>query len=367
MKTWFWGLCWLLSILTITGNGFIIFLVCTKRQLRTKTNAFVVSLAVADFCVGMSVVPSLIICNVTETCNWPQDGLSWADMIRWLFGFASVTNLCSLVLDRYIAVVKPFKYLTFMNRRRVSLLLFVSWVMPVVSRILPVLSVILSASPIRTGSVLETVNVLIFMTLFEIFPCFMLIFWVGSMIHIVYKQDRYARILAKQIRFNHHVLYKSHEKTTLKIMLIVVGLFLMCYSIFISCSVLLLSFNFTKKCNDTEYKIPLLVLNSAINPLAYALLKRDIKKEVKKVTYVVRFKQEKWTTSLHFSWRILSQKMLLALPDISGKISQILGKKCSEELHALFQMNRYSDSSWQRFSWMRIWLRTYCRFNYYRV
>ena len=195
-----------------------------------------------------------------------------------------------------------------MNRRCVSIILLVSWVMSVVSRILPVLSVILSASPVRTGSVLETVNVWIFMTLFEIFPCFMLIFWVGSMVHIVYKQDRSARILAKQIRFNHHVLYKSHEKTTLKIMLIVVGLFLVCYGLFISCSVLLLSFNFSKKCNDTEYKIPLLVLNSAINPLAYALLKRDIKKEVKKVIYV-RLKQEKWITSLAFSWPVFSLGM----------------------------------------------------------
>jgi len=57
METWFWILGWSLSILTIAGNGFIIFLVYSKRQLRTKTNAFVVSLAVADFCVGISVVP----------------------------------------------------------------------------------------------------------------------------------------------------------------------------------------------------------------------------------------------------------------------------------------------------------------------
>ena len=59
MKTYFWILGWSLSILAVTGNGFIIFLVCGKRKLRTKTNAFIVSLAVADFCVGMSTVPSL--------------------------------------------------------------------------------------------------------------------------------------------------------------------------------------------------------------------------------------------------------------------------------------------------------------------
>ena len=282
MKTWFWILGWFLSILTTTGNGFIIFLVCTKRQLRTKTNAFIVSLAVADFCVGMSVVPSLYYCDVTGSCEKHHDWMSGADWIRYMFGCASVTNLCSLVFDRYIAVVKPLKYLTFMNRRRVSLILLVSWVIPVVSRILPTLSAILSASFIKT------VHVSIVLALIEILPCFMLIFCVGSMVHVVYKQDRAARILAKQIRFNHHVLYKSNEKTTLKIMLIVVSLFLVCNGLLISCSVFLLSFDFTRKCNDTEYKIPIIVLNSAINSLAYAFLKRDIKKEFKKVTYVVR-------------------------------------------------------------------------------
>ena len=58
METWFWVLGWFLSILTMVVNGFVIFLVCSKRQLRTKTNAFVVSLAVADFGVGMLAVPS---------------------------------------------------------------------------------------------------------------------------------------------------------------------------------------------------------------------------------------------------------------------------------------------------------------------
>ena len=32
------------------------------------------------------------------------------------------------------------------------------------------------------------------------------------------------------------------------------------------------------ECNDEEYKI---LLNSAINPVAYGFLKRDIKKEIK--------------------------------------------------------------------------------------
>ena len=121
MKTWFWILGWLLSILAITGNGLIIILVYSRRQLRTKTNAFVVALAVADLGVGFTVVPSFFLCNLISSCHDILLGASpsWVQIIRWLFGFASLTSLCSLVLDRYIAVVKPLKYVTFMTRRRV--------------------------------------------------------------------------------------------------------------------------------------------------------------------------------------------------------------------------------------------------------
>ena len=133
------------SILAIAGNGFIIFLVGSKRQLRTKTNAFVVSLAVADFCVGLSVIPLPFFCG--SSCKWPQAGASWPKLVRWLFGYTSVTNLCSLVLDRYIAVVKPLKYLTFMTSRRVKQMIFFSWAIPVVLDILP-LCLLICSKPI---------------------------------------------------------------------------------------------------------------------------------------------------------------------------------------------------------------------------
>ena len=68
METWFWVLGWFLSILTMVVNGFVIFLVCSKRQLLTKTNTFIVSLAVADFGVGMTAIPSRFFCRLTTEC-----------------------------------------------------------------------------------------------------------------------------------------------------------------------------------------------------------------------------------------------------------------------------------------------------------
>ena len=128
METWFWILGLVLSFLAITGNGFTIFLVRSRRNLHTKTNAFIVSLAVADFC-GLNVVPSLFVCDVTNTCDWPQAfPFSWIDVVRWLFSCLSVLNLCALVLDRYVAIVKPFKYMTFMTRSRVIQVITFCWI-----------------------------------------------------------------------------------------------------------------------------------------------------------------------------------------------------------------------------------------------
>ena len=102
------------------------------------------------------------------------------------------------------------------------------------------------------------------------------------MLRVVYKHERAARILAKQLHFNHHFLFKSEEKSAVKIMAVVIGLFLLANSCSLRCSLVYRLYTEKTPCNDQEYKIPLIVLNSAINPVAYALLKRNIKEEVKR-------------------------------------------------------------------------------------
>ena len=292
MENWFWILGWILSILTITGNGFLIFLVGSKRQLRTKTNAFIVSLAVADFFVGASVVPSRYFCDIIKSgCSWPRAWLSWQNLIRCLFGYASVMNLCSLVLDRYVAVVKPLKYVTFVTGRRVIQMIFFSWAIP------------LGFVIIFLSLVLYDVSILIFLLVFamflEIVSCCMLIFCFASMLLVIYKHHRSASILAKQLRFNHRILtFNTHDKSAVAMMAIVVGLFLICYGIYLRCGFIYI-FNLKRSCNDSKYKIPMLVVNSAVNPWAYAFFKRDIKKEIKRLICKVLFKKDNKVTPVN--------------------------------------------------------------------
>ena len=116
------------------------------------------------------------------------------------------------------------------------------------------------------------------MIFFEFLPGVMLIFSVASMLRVIYKHERATRSLAKQLRFNHRVVLKTREKSAVKMMAIVIVLFLLCYAIHLRCSILSV-FNVQKLCNDIDHKVPMLVFNSAINPVAYACFKRDIKKK----------------------------------------------------------------------------------------
>ena len=285
MEIWFWILGWFLSFLTIIGNGFTIFLVCRRRNLRTKTNAFIVSLSVADFCVGLSVIPSLFFCDITNTCNWPQHWLSWVNSIRWLFSYTSVVNLCGLVLDRFIAIVHPLKYIAFMTRRRIIQVIFFSWTVTFGYEVLQ-FSLRFSFKMRLVTALFGCLDVI----LLEFIPSALIVFSFVSMLLHVCRHDRLARILAKQLRFNHHESFRTHQEKSAVIMMgLVIGVFLVCYGMYLRCSFIILFHTTSSHCNDKNYKIPVLVLNSAINPMAYAFFKRDIKKEFKRLVCIIAF------------------------------------------------------------------------------
>ena len=283
METWFWVLGWFLSILTMVVNGFVIFLVCSKRHLRTKTNAFVVSLAVADFGVGMIAVPLRFFCSLTTECTPPLREGFIVMFVRLFIYYASGTNLVSLVPEGYVAIVKPLKYLTFMKRRRVIQMVLTSWGIPFLFSL-----TIVSIRP--SGIDLARTMLGYLGLLFEIILCVILIFFLASMFFVIYSRDR---ILAKQLRFNHMVARaKTQNKASaVKWVALITCVFLSCYGIMMRCSLLFLTGH---KCgNDFHYKIPLQVINSGINPIAYAFFKRDIKQECKRLL----FKRRRYLTT----------------------------------------------------------------------
>ena len=95
---------------------------------------------------------------------------------------------------------------------------------------------------------------------------------------IVYKQNSRDCTLAKQLHFHHRVVkVQIRNNSAVKWVVLVTCVFLLCYTIFLRCSLFPLTGH---KCdNDFYYIITLQVINSGINRKVYAFFKRDIKQE----------------------------------------------------------------------------------------
>ncbi|KAJ7318453.1 hypothetical protein OS493_037932 [Desmophyllum pertusum] len=97
----------LLAVVILFGNFLVIAAYKTNKRLRTRTNAFLVSLAISDFLVGSVSLPMWIIIM----------GLNVSDAFRAVFksfdvfsALASIYHLTAISIERYIAVSRPFYY-----------------------------------------------------------------------------------------------------------------------------------------------------------------------------------------------------------------------------------------------------------------
>lgn len=108
-EPWFSGFGWFITILGVSGNAFVIYLIATKHHLQKKANWFILSLATADLFVGLSYIPPFYACRKMEYCT-QEVWLVTRQTIMWLFLYSSVTNLFVMTVDRYVAVTLPLKH-----------------------------------------------------------------------------------------------------------------------------------------------------------------------------------------------------------------------------------------------------------------
>ncbi|XP_032232108.1 5-hydroxytryptamine receptor 1A [Nematostella vectensis] len=127
----------LLSCYTVVGNTMvcIVYLKDPGRQLRTVSNHFVANLCVADILVGVIVEP------LNASSNWNSEP-------RILFAFyitailsciCSIVTIAAMMIDRYIAVSRPFEYKILVTSRRVRIALLLMWLFSLHFSLMPVL------------------------------------------------------------------------------------------------------------------------------------------------------------------------------------------------------------------------------------
>ncbi|KAL9984487.1 hypothetical protein ACROYT_G006785 [Oculina patagonica] len=274
--TWYWAIRGIIAILTITGNGLVIYFITFKRRLRVINNWFVLSLAISDFCVGLFTTPTGLACTFQFRCDW-RIQITFYNFLL----FASTLNLWVMTVDRYIGIVHSLRYTSLITTTRVILMVAMSWGIAFFTAFVRLLW-LYDTHLRKTIERYYRVSIDIF---FGVFSCVVLVAVYVRILYVSRKLSRQSALQVSQVNYNHaQKCYRQQRRhSSARVLGSVVLLFVLCYSTSIYVSFCL---NFRLgPVNPLVGSISLLMIhcNSAVNFVVYAFMKKDIRLELRRL------------------------------------------------------------------------------------
>ncbi|XP_055715566.1 alpha-2C adrenergic receptor-like [Phlebotomus papatasi] len=129
----------ILMVIIVVGNMLVIIAIATEKSLKGIQNWFIASLAVADFFLGLVIMPFSL---ANELMGYWIFGAWWCDIhsaMDVLLCTASIMNLCLISLDRYWSITKAVEYLKTRTPARAAVMIASVWIMSGVICIPPLL------------------------------------------------------------------------------------------------------------------------------------------------------------------------------------------------------------------------------------
>ncbi|KAK0083052.1 hypothetical protein PV325_009447 [Microctonus aethiopoides] len=129
----------ILMITVVVGNMLVIIAIATEKALKNIQNWFIASLAVADFFLGLVVMPFSL---ANEIMGYWIFGYWWCDIysaMDVLLCTASIMNLCLISLDRFWSITQAVEYLKKRTPARAALMIALVWILSALICIPPLL------------------------------------------------------------------------------------------------------------------------------------------------------------------------------------------------------------------------------------
>ncbi|KRT85448.1 G protein-coupled receptor [Oryctes borbonicus] len=129
----------ILMIVVVVGNMLVIIAITTEKALKNIQNWFIASLAVADFFLGLVIMPFSL---ANELMGYWIFGAWWCDVhsaMDVLLSTASIMNLCLISLDRYWSITQAVEYLKKRTPMRAILMIGAVWLLSAIICIPPLL------------------------------------------------------------------------------------------------------------------------------------------------------------------------------------------------------------------------------------
>lgn len=281
----------LMIVVTLGGNAITFLAILSNRQLRYSPYYLLLSLCVADFMVGLTVLPVSLVSNITDVWILGSAVCDVFTFANLLFGSASILNLCAVSWDRYVAVTSPLTYLVRMRDSVVWTIIMCCWT--VSASLSGLFTYFIKVSKKRTLCKVKGVDLRYTISIFVVSYVLPVVFLVFVNTKIV----EAARRQLKQITFSETGTVSGTSETTcaepqrrasrrklraelktLKMFLVVTGTFCLCWTPFF---VLFVLDGVTEIPANAIYLSLLLVyLNSSFNPFFYGIFNSEIRSVV---------------------------------------------------------------------------------------
>ncbi|XP_053879867.1 trace amine-associated receptor 7a-like [Malaclemys terrapin pileata] len=287
-----------LTILTLGGNLMVIITVAYFKQLHSPTNILLASLACADFCLGLTVLPFSSIRSV-ETCWYFGEILCrFHSSLELSFCYSSIFHLCFISVDRYVAVTDPLIYPLKFTVPVSGMFIAVAWIFSLVYSF----SVVFSGA--NDKGIQELVNALscvgscqlvfnktwvVVSALLYLIPFFTMIALYSKIFAVAKRQARMIEMMSNKIQSsgNYSDRGRKRERKAAKTLGIAAIAFLVCWSPFFISVIIDAFLNFITPPLLFDIMVWFTYSNSAINPLIYSLFYPWFRKAMK---VIVSFK-----------------------------------------------------------------------------
>ena len=261
--------------LTVCGNLLVIISICHFKQLQTPTNFLLLSLALADFLVGVIVMPLYFMILIDPHGCFDKLHCTIFTVAAFYLTCISIYNVALIAVDRCFALSNPFHYSMKMTMNITLKIITILWLCSLIYNILLLYfndNITDMKENITCGECFITVkeqwSIIDFIIVF-ILPCSIIIIIYLNIFAIAKKQANKIRSVRKCQQIHNSSM--ASERKAAKTLGILVAVFLLClvpYYVSIFLDVYLRNRSLHHAISVT---VTLVYLNSSINPIIYAL------------------------------------------------------------------------------------------------
>ena len=135
-EVWTWACIQLtIAVVGTIANGLVVTAICRFRELWHKINLLLLSLAVSSLVSNVFTIPTAALVLVSSrfyVTSIPANWCRYFTYVQHSTSFVTTLSVCSISINRFVAVLFPFSYRRLSTRHAVAIFSLPCWILPYV-------------------------------------------------------------------------------------------------------------------------------------------------------------------------------------------------------------------------------------------